>query len=174
MNDSTVDWAHIINQALTVEQKDSIHYNQVAGREMKFYFNGTDIYKAEVTGNVQSIFYPEDEDSVMMGMNFIDASKLNLYRKDGKMERIVFITKPTGLLFREQVHGEVLGLLEVLCRHPLHIRSEEAVREVRYRARVGADCHPPLPVATAIARLLIELAARTLHRVFARLTHPCT
>ena len=29
-------------------------------------------------------------------MNFIEASKLNLYRKDGKMERIVFITKPTG------------------------------------------------------------------------------
>lgn len=96
MNDSTVDWAHIINQALTVEQKDSIHYNQVAGREMKFYFDGTDIYKAEVTGNVQSIFYPENEDSIMMGMNFIEASKLNLYRKDGKMERIVFITQPTG------------------------------------------------------------------------------
>ena len=32
----------------------------------------------------------------MMGMNFIEASKLNLYRKDGKMERIVFITKPVG------------------------------------------------------------------------------
>lgn len=96
MNDSTIDWAHIINQALTVERKDSIHYNQVAGTEMKFYFAGNDIYKAEVTGNVQSIFYPEDEDSVMMGMNFIEASKLNLYRKDGKMERIVFITKPVG------------------------------------------------------------------------------
>lgn len=96
MNDSTIDWAHIINQALTVEQKDSIHYNQVAGTEMKFFFAGNDIYKAEVTGNVQSIFYPEDEDSVMMGMNFIEASKLNLFRKDGKMERIVFITKPVG------------------------------------------------------------------------------
>jgi hypothetical protein len=96
MNDSSIDWAHIINQALTVEQKDSIHYNQVAGTEMKFFFNGNDIYKAEVTGNVQSIFYPEDEDSVMMGMNSIEASKLNLYRKDGKMERIVFITKPIG------------------------------------------------------------------------------
>lgn len=96
MNDSTIDWAHIINQALTVEQKDSVHFNQVAGREMKFFFSGGDIRKAEVTGNVQSIFYPEDEDSVMLGMNFIEASKLNLYRKDGKMERIVFITKPTG------------------------------------------------------------------------------
>ena len=96
MNDSTLDWAHIINQALTVEQKDTVHFNQVAGREVKFYFEGKDVRKADVIGNVQSIFYPEDEDSVMMGMNFIEASRLNLYRKDGKMERIVFITRPTG------------------------------------------------------------------------------
>lgn len=96
MNDSTIDWAHIINQALTVEKKDSIHFNQVAGKEMKFFFKDKDIYKAEVVGNVQSIYYPEDEDSVMMGMNFIEASKLNLYRKDGKMERIVFINQPVG------------------------------------------------------------------------------
>lgn len=97
MNDSTIDWAHIVNQALTVEEKDSIHYNQVAGKEMKFYFKGKDIYMAEVIGNVQSIFYPEDEDSVMMGMNFIEASRLNLYRKEGKMERIVFHTQPKGV-----------------------------------------------------------------------------
>lgn len=97
MNDSTIDWAHIVNQALTVEEKDSIHYNQVAGKEMKFYFKGKDIYMAEVIGNVQSIFYPEDEDSVMMGMNFIEASRLNLYRKGGKMERIVFHTQPKGV-----------------------------------------------------------------------------
>ena len=96
MNDSTIDWAHIINQALTVEKKDSVHFNQVAGKEMKFFFKDQDIYKAEVVGNVQSIFYPEDEDSVMMGMNFIEASRLNLYRKDGKMERIVFINQPVG------------------------------------------------------------------------------
>ena len=96
MNDSTIDWAHIINQALMVEQKDSIHYNQVAGTEMKFFFANNDIHKVEVIGNVQSIFYPEDEDSVMMGMNYIEASKLNLFRKEGKMERIVFINRPVG------------------------------------------------------------------------------
>lgn len=97
MNDSTIDWVHIVNQALTVEEKDSIHYNQVAGTEMKFHFKGKDIHWAEVVGNVQSIFYPEDEDSVMMGMNFIEASRLDLYRKDGKMERIVFHTQPKGV-----------------------------------------------------------------------------
>ena len=32
MNDSTIDWAHIINQAMAVEQKDSVHYNRLPER----------------------------------------------------------------------------------------------------------------------------------------------
>ena len=52
MNDSTIDWAHIINQALTVEMKDSIHYNQVSGKEMKAYFVNGDMRHIEVIGNV--------------------------------------------------------------------------------------------------------------------------
>ena len=52
MNDSTIDWAHIINQALTVEMKDSIHYNQVSGKEMKAYFENGDMRHIEVIGNV--------------------------------------------------------------------------------------------------------------------------
>ena len=56
MNDSTIDWAHIINQALTVEMKDSIHYNQVSGKEMKAYFVNGDMRHIEVIGNVLTAF----------------------------------------------------------------------------------------------------------------------
>ena len=38
MNDSTIDWAHIHNQALSVERIDSVNYNQVSGKDMKAYF----------------------------------------------------------------------------------------------------------------------------------------
>jgi hypothetical protein len=33
-NDSTIDWVHIVNQAMTIEKVDSVSYNQVASREM--------------------------------------------------------------------------------------------------------------------------------------------
>lgn len=99
MNDSTIDWAHIIEQALIVEDKDLLHFNQVSGREMKFYFKDGGMHRAEVVGNVQTIFYPEDEDSTMIGMNFLESSRLNLHwNAEKKMERIVFINKPTGSL----------------------------------------------------------------------------
>ena len=74
MNDSTIDWAHIINQALTVEMKDSIHYNQVSGKEMKAYFINGDMRHIEVVGNVQTAFYPEEKDSTMTGFNCLEGS----------------------------------------------------------------------------------------------------
>lgn len=38
MNDSTLRYAHVIGQALSVESLgDSIHYNQVASREMEAF-----------------------------------------------------------------------------------------------------------------------------------------
>ncbi len=76
MNDSTIDWAHIINQALTVEMKDSIHYNQVSGKEMKAYFINGDMRHIEVIGNVLTAFYPEEKDSTMTGFNCLEGSVL--------------------------------------------------------------------------------------------------
>ena len=55
MNDSTIDWAHVINQALSVEQIDSTLYNQVSGKEMKAYFKDKQMRKVEVIGSVRVV-----------------------------------------------------------------------------------------------------------------------
>lgn len=99
MNDSTIDWAHIINQALTVEQKSPEHYNQVAGREMKAYFDKGEIYKVDVIANVLVIYYPEESDGGMIGMNTSETSLLNLYIQDRKMKRMVMSPRSNGTLY---------------------------------------------------------------------------
>ncbi|WP_294562685.1 OstA-like protein [uncultured Bacteroides sp.] len=99
MNDSTIDWAHIINQALTVEMKDSIHYNQVSGKEMKAYFENGDMRLVEVIGNVQIAFYPEEKDSTMTGFNSGEGSLMHIYLKDRKMEKAKLIGKSNGTMY---------------------------------------------------------------------------
>ena len=89
LNDSTIDWAHIINQALTVEMKDSLHYNQVSGKEIKAYFDSGEMRKVDVIANVLVVFYPQEEDSTMIGMNTSQTSLLTMYLKDRKMKRMV-------------------------------------------------------------------------------------
>ena len=86
MNDSTIDWAHIINQALTIEQKDSVHYNQVSGKEMMAYFRDGDIRQVDVNGSVMVIFYPvEERDSSLILMNYSEGAFLRMLLKNRQM-----------------------------------------------------------------------------------------
>ena len=111
MNDSTIDWAHIINQALTVEMKDSVHYNQVSGKEMKAYFENGDMRRVEVIGNVLIAFYPEEKDSTMTGFNSGEGSLMHLYLKDRKMEKAKLIGKSNGVLYpMDQIPSDKLRL----------------------------------------------------------------
>ena len=99
MNDSTIDWSHIINQALSVEQIDSVTYNQVTGKEMKSYFRNGQMHKTEVIGSVRVVYYPMDSDSTLIGMNVSETSQLDIYLKDQKLERMVMSPKSNGTLY---------------------------------------------------------------------------
>ena len=108
MNDSTIDWVHIINQAFTIEQKDSIHYNQVSGKEMKGFFVAGDMRQADVNGNVLVIFYPvEERDSSLIGLNYAEGSFLRMLLKDRRMEKGAFIGKANGTMYpMDQIPAE--------------------------------------------------------------------
>lgn len=99
MNDSTIDWAHIINQALSIEKIDSTLYNQVTGKEMKAYFKNRQMYKTEVIGSVRVVYYPMDSDSTLIGMNVSETSKLDIYLVDQKLDKMVMSPKSNGTLY---------------------------------------------------------------------------
>lgn len=86
MNDSTIDWAHIQNQALSVEQLDSTSYNQVTGKEMKAWFQGGEMRKVDVIGSVRLVYYPMESDSTLIGMNVSETSLLNMFLENRKMK----------------------------------------------------------------------------------------
>ena len=100
MNDSTIDWAHIINQTLAVEQMDSVHYNQVSGKEMMAYFRNGETRQVDVNGHVLVVHHPVDEkDSTMIGMDYTEGGFLRMFLKDRRMERGSFIGKASGTMY---------------------------------------------------------------------------
>ena len=99
MNDSTIDWAHVIGQALFVQMNDTVHYNQIAGREMKAYFKNNELDYADVNGNVQAVFYPLDSDSAMIGMNTTEGPSLTAYFKMRAVDKIVIHGKSNGIMY---------------------------------------------------------------------------
>ena len=88
MNDSTVDWAHIPDFAFAVQQKDTAFFDQLTGKDLKAYFRNGDIERIEVSGNVETIFYPQESDMTFTGMNKAETSFLTMYLKNSKMEKL--------------------------------------------------------------------------------------
>lgn len=100
MNDSTIEWAHIVNQALAIEEYDSLHYNQVTGKEMKAFFEEGEMREVEVNGNVLVVYYPvEEKDSSLILMNYSEGSLLKMFLRDRKMDKGLFVGKTTGTAY---------------------------------------------------------------------------
>ena len=99
MNDSTIDWAHIKNQALSVERIDSVHYNQVSGKDIMAYFEGGEMRQVDVKGTVRLVYYPQEKDSTILFGNVSETSLLNVYLKDRKMTKMRMSPNSNGMLY---------------------------------------------------------------------------
>ena len=99
MNDSTIKWVNVIDQALYAEELDSAIYNQIKGKEMKFFFTEGALREMQVIGSVEIIFYPIDSDSTYIGMNTTTAGRTNVYMKDRKVEKVVVPKESKGVFY---------------------------------------------------------------------------
>lgn len=90
MKDSTIDKAHVINQALSVELlPDSTHFNQVSSREMFGYFDKGEIRRTEAIGNVLTAYHlQDDKDSSLISMVYLETDTMRMYMKNRQLESI--------------------------------------------------------------------------------------
>lgn len=98
MNDSTIDYMHVKRYAFSIEQKDSIHFNQLKSRSLKIYFDGNKkVRQVLAEGNVETVSYPEERNGELNGMlNWVEGSYLRINMLDGKFQRLVIWPKPVG------------------------------------------------------------------------------
>ena len=90
MKDSTIDRAHVINQALSVEMlPDSTKFNQIASREMFGYFEDGSIRETEAIGNVQAVYYYfDDKDSSYISMTNLETDTMRMFMKNRQLQSI--------------------------------------------------------------------------------------
>ena len=89
MNDSTVDYIHVIQYAFAIEELDSTYYNQLKGNDLKAWFEGEELRTIYINGNAETIYYPIDsEDGAKIGMNALQSSYLRCTLQENKIHSI--------------------------------------------------------------------------------------
>ena len=101
MADSTIRFAHVIGQALSIEQMpDSVHYNQITSSEMKSYFEKGEMKMTEAIGNVQTVYYmTDDKDSSLVGLNYLETDTMRMYLGAARKLDKIWTNKFTSTMY---------------------------------------------------------------------------
>lgn len=95
MANDKIDRINIPENTFIVEEADSLHYNQVKGKELWAYFNKDTLKRIDITGNAQAVYFlKNDKTKKIQGANTIESSNLRILTKGEKLNQVTFIKSP--------------------------------------------------------------------------------
>ncbi|HAN79024.1 MAG TPA: hypothetical protein DCQ31_15275 [Bacteroidales bacterium] len=97
MRDQKAETMTMVGESFIISQEDTVHYNQIKGRDMKAHFSQNQLSLIEVLSNAESIYFPKEETDII-GLNKSESERMKIYLTEGKVQKILFLAKPKILL----------------------------------------------------------------------------
>jgi hypothetical protein len=96
-----VNAAFIISRADSNQKGpvDSLRFNQVRGKNMTGYFLDNRLFRIDVSGNGQTIYYARNKEEKNFAVNRADCSDMTIYLDDNKVKGISLLQSPEGTLY---------------------------------------------------------------------------
>ncbi len=89
--------AELENGAFIVAPEDTLFYDQLKGKRMTGYIKDNVLYRIDVEGNAQTIYYPKDQE-VVIGANKAESSDMTIFLDNGHIKDIIMKNTPKGNL----------------------------------------------------------------------------
>ena len=92
---SEITQANFNGKPMMIAEIDTAHYNQVAGKEMQSLFRNGEVYRNDVNGNVQTIYYMQEDNSPEITlMAYIEAGDMTSYIEKQQVVSITYRGNP--------------------------------------------------------------------------------
>jgi hypothetical protein len=91
------DRLELYNAAFIVSKVDTMRYNQIKGRSVTGYFRNNELYKIDVTGNAESVYYLLDG-TKLAGINSGKSARIQIMVENGKINEITQFEAPSGVI----------------------------------------------------------------------------
>ena len=103
---------------------DSTYYNQVAGKKMIAYFRDNDIYRNDVDGNVQTIYFQRENEqtTLVTEMVYLESASASFYIEDREL---------VGMTYRNDVPFTMYPINQVPESQPLKLDNFKWVPALR-------------------------------------------
>lgn len=94
LKDKKIERVFMKNNALIINSRDEVYYNQIKGRQITAFFEGDDIRRMFTEGNAESVYYALDDKNAYVNVNKVDCSEMMIYFGNNKVDKIKFYTQP--------------------------------------------------------------------------------
>ncbi len=154
---------------ITASMIDTTYYNQVTGREMTSHFVNSELIRNDVEGNVQTIYYAQDDQTQeVTTMAYIESGSSSFYFEAGELMGITYRSKPEYIFYPVSLIPETQSMRLEGFRWRGNIRpkrSDFTDREQRnsIRAEKEALPRPEFPID---ANLRIDIENLTRDRIW--------
>lgn len=149
--------AHFMGDPMLGSEIDTMYYNQVKGKDMVARFRDGQVYRNDVDGNAQTIYYMQDEEdsTEVTSMMYIESSGITFYLDEGQMDKITYRQNPDYVLYPIAMIPETqeLRLPDFKWCDTLRPTRESIIdRTIRpsQRSRVAQHRKPTFPITERI------------------------
>lgn len=91
------DRLELYSSAFVTSQVDDSRFNQIKGRTLTGYFKNNELYKIDIEGNGETVYYLLDGDEIV-GINKARCSRIEIFVEDGKIIEISEFQNPEGVI----------------------------------------------------------------------------
>jgi lipopolysaccharide export system protein LptA len=89
------DRLELYNSSFITSKVDSIRYNQIKGKSLIGFFTNNELYKIDITGNGETIYYLLDGDNIA-GVDQTKSADIEIYFEKGQVSEIYQKKNPDG------------------------------------------------------------------------------
>lgn len=91
------DRLELYSSAFVTSQIDDSRFNQIKGRSLTGFFKDNELYRINIEGNGETIYYLLDGDEIV-GLNQAKCSRIEIFVEDGKIKEITEFQNPEGVI----------------------------------------------------------------------------
>jgi len=87
-----------MNLHFIISRADSIRFNQIKGKKIIGHVRNRELYKIDVKGNGESIYFPVDEGE-LIGTNKAESSNMEILMSEGQISIIKLLADPDPYIY---------------------------------------------------------------------------
>lgn len=98
-DENRVESVTLFDAAFVVSRDDSVSFNQIRGKRIVAYFNEAELYRIDVFGNGEALYYVKDEDGNLIGINKSLSSDITILLEENQVSSIILLANSDANLF---------------------------------------------------------------------------